>query len=419
MNSKDKVLIILICIFAALASWFYVVTERNPETTENITDINIDIRNQTALNDSGLVVSNIDVSTVDVRIRGLRNEIINIDSTDINAFIDVVGYSEGSNKVSVEIKVPENVELIDYNPKQILCEFEAVINKSVDLEIDINGNEASGYYAMRSESSVNTVVVKGPRSVLNSIERAVVYMDISGAAQTLTKRIPINVYNDKGIELNLELNPAIAEITIPIYPIKEVEVDIPITGEVKEGYEIKEIRIEPGTVLIAGKQDRLSNIKTVRCEPISVEEADANIYLPAEFIQGNYYIIENVNPRIEIEIEKIISKDLIYNIEDIEYKNIPEGLEVGEVEVNSDFILVTIEGISSIINQVSKEDIVLTADLKEGVQGSNLVEFQIDTNIGLNSFEIFPVEGNVILTINTETEETNENLEQIEDEVVQ
>jgi YbbR domain-containing protein len=252
-------------------------------------------------------------------------------------------------------------------------------------------------------------------------------MDISGAARTQTKRIPINVYNDKGIELNLELNPSIAEITVPIYPIKEVGVDIPITGEVMEGYEIKEIRIEPNTVLIAGKEDILSNIDTVRCEPISVEEADANIYLPAEFIQGNYYIIENVNPRIEVEIEKIISKDLIYNIEDIEYKNIPEGLKVEEVEVESDFILVTIEGISSVVNQVSKEDILLTADLTEGVEGSNIVEFQIDTNIELNSFEISPLEGNATLTIDTETEETdgnqndqdNENPEQIEDEVVQ
>src|SRR6056297_1842566 len=133
IDKKDKVLIILICIFAALASWFYVVTERNPEITENITDVTIEVRNSESLNNSGLVVANIDTTAVNVRVRGLRNEVMNIETTDINAFIDVFGYSEGSNKVPVDINLPSNVELVDYNPKQVLCEFEAIINKSFEF----------------------------------------------------------------------------------------------------------------------------------------------------------------------------------------------------------------------------------------------------------------------------------------------
>ncbi len=417
MNSKDKAIIIVICFFAALVSWFYVVTEMNPETTEIISDVSIEIRNETDLRDSGLVVANIDTNTIDVRIRGLRNEVINIENTDINAFVDVVGYNEGSNKVPVEINVPENVVLIDYNPKQILCEFEAVINKSVDLEVEINGNEASGYFALQPESSVNTVIVRGPRSVLNSIEKAFVYLDITEASETINKRIPINIYNDKGIELNLETNPSIAEVTVPIYPIKEVEIDIPISGEVMEGYEVKNINIEPKTVLIAGREDIINEVEKVRCEAISVEGADDNIYLPAKFIEGNYYIIESVNPRIEIEIEEIVTKDLIYNVDDIEVINIPEELSLDTIEIPNEFILVTVEGFISVLNQISKEDVNLEVDLTQGIEGSNTVSIELVTDIEISNYEMNPAEATVNLIIDENPDNNEEEVESDQEDI--
>ncbi len=417
MDSKDKAIIIIICFFAALFSWFYVVTEMNPETTEIISDVTIELRNEAALNDNGLVVSNIDTKSVDVRIRGLRNEVINIENTDINAYVDVVGYNEGSNKVPIEISVPDNVVLIDYNPKQILCEFEAVINKSVDLEIEINGNEAAGYFALQPESSVNTVIVRGPRSVLNSIEKAFVYIDITEASEIINKRIPINIYNDKGIELNLETNPTIAEVTVPIYPIKEVEVDIPITGEVMEGYEVKNITIEPKTVLIAGREDVINEVEKVRCEPISIEGAENNIYSPAQFIEGNYYIIENVNPRIEIEIEEILTKDLIFNVEDIEVMNVPEGLSLDNIEISNEFILVTVEGLSSIVNEISKEDVNLTADLTEGLEGPNTISIELETDIEINNYEMIPTEATINLIVNENTETNEEEAEPVQEDI--
>jgi len=412
-NSKDKAIIIVICLFAALISWFYVVTEMNPETTKDVADVEIEVRNETALNDSGLVVANIDTRSIEVRVRGLRNEVINIENTDINAFVDVVGYNEGINKVPVEINVPENLEIVDYNPKQLLCEFEAVINKSIDLEIDINGNEASGYYALSPDSSVNTVVVKGPRSVLNSIEKAIVYLDISGESETINKKIPINVYNDKGIELNLEINPSIAEVTIPIYPIKEVEVDIPITGQVMEGYEVKSVTLEPKTILIAGREDIINQVEKVRCEAINIEGAEDNIYSPAKFIDGNYYIIESVNPRIEIEIEKVITKDLIYNIDDIQITNIPEDLSLNNIEISKEILSVTIEGISSVINQISKEDIKLIVNMTEGIEGNNDVVIDLETDEEINSYEINPSEAIVSLIIE---ENTDDNFEEVNEE---
>ena len=412
-NSKDKAIIIVICLFAALISWFYVVTEMNPETTKDLADVEIEVRNETALNDSGLVVANIDTRSIEVRVRGLRNEVINIENTDINAFVDVVGYNEGINKVPVEINVPENLEIVDYNPKQLLCEFEAVINKSIDLEIDINGNEASGYYALSPDSSVNTVVVKGPRSVLNSIEKAIVYLDISGESETINKKIPINVYNDKGIELNLEINPSIAEVTIPIYPIKEVEVDIPITGQVMEGYEVKSVTLEPKTILIAGREDILNQVEKVRCEAINIEGAEDNIYSPAKFIDGNYYIIESVNPRIEIEIEKVITKDLIYNIDDIQITNIPEDLSLNNIEISKEILSVTIEGISSVINQISKDDIKLIVNMTEGIEGNNDVFIDLETDEEINSYEINPSEAIVSLIIE---ENTDDNFEEVNEE---
>jgi YbbR domain-containing protein len=410
LKSKDKIIIQALCIVAALATWLFVVNEVNPITGKDVTAIPIIVRNAEALEESGLVVAGIDISEIRVTVEGYRNDILNITRNDISAFIDVKGYKEGLNRITVELELPDGVNVVDYSPKQILCELEAVVNRTIDLTVEIDGLVEDGYYVGRSISSVNSVIIRGPRSVVNSAVKAVALFNVNDANDSLEKRIPIDVYSDKGLELDVRITPEIAEIIVPIYPTKRVEFSVPITINPRDGYEVTSITIEPRDVLVAAEPNVLSNMAHVLTEAVDYDDVASTLYITVDVIAGNYILVENVKPVVTINIERITSKVLIFNLSDIEFVNIPEGYTISATAEDQP-IQIEVTGLSSLIDAVVKEDIKLKADvgLLEGEIGLIPIYFESDKTFREVSIEFENIE--VMLTVTESptqpTESTN------------
>lgn len=379
LKSKDKIIIQILCILAALATWLFVVNEVNPITGKDVASIPIIVRNAEALEELGLVVAGIDISEIRVTVEGYRNDILNITRNDINAYIDVKGYKEGLSKIPVELELPDGVNIVDFSPKQILCELEAIVNRTIDLTVEIDGLVEDGYYVGRSVSSVNSVIIRGPRSVVNSATKAVALFNVNDANDSLEKRIPIDVYSDKGLELDVRITPEIAEITVPIYPTRRVELSVPIAVLPREGYEITAITVEPKDILVAAEPDVLANMEHVLTGAVDYVDVTNTIYDTVSIVPGNFILVENISPLITINIDRIISKVLIFNLSEIEFVNTPEGYTVSATAEDQP-IQVQVTGLSSFIDTVVKEDIKLKADvgLLEGDLGLIPIYFESD-----------------------------------------
>jgi YbbR domain-containing protein len=397
LKSKDKIIIQALCIVAALATWLFVVNEVNPITGKDVTSIPIIVRNAEALEELGLVVAGIDISEIRVTVEGYRNDILNVTRNDISAFIDVKGYKEGLNRITVELELPDGVNVVDYSPKQILCELEAVVNRTIDLTVEIDGLVEDGYYVGRSISSVNSVIIRGPRSVVNSAVKAVALFNVNDANDNLEKRIPIDVYSDKGLELDVRITPEIAEIIVPIYPTKRVEFSVPLTINPRDGYEVTSITIEPRDVLVAAEPNVLSNMAHVLTEALDYDDVASTLYLTVDVVAGNYILVENVKPIVTINIERVTSKVLIFNLSEIEFVNVPEGYTILATAEDQP-IQIEVTGLSSFIDAVVKEDIKLKADvgLLEGEIGLIPIYFESDKTFREVSIEFENIE--VMLT---------------------
>lgn len=413
VKNKDRLLIQIFCVIAALVTWLYVVDQMNPVTEKEIDSVPVIIQNAEKLETAGLVVADIDTDEISLVIEGFRNDIINLEINDINVYVDVNGYNEGLNKIPLEIQLPDKYKLIDYSPKQVLCELEAIVNKSIDLTIEIDGIQISGYYVGDPVSSVNSVIVRGPRSILNSAEKAVALFNINGASETLDKKIPIDIYSDQGLELNLEITPDIADITVPVYPVKRLKIEVPVTGLVMEGYDVKEIKVEPETVLVAADSDVIDIMDHVLVEPVSIDKADNTVYKSLDIIEGNYIIAEKISPVVTVVVEKIISKDFIYNQDEIEFINIPEGYNV-EITQDKEFVLATLTGLTSYMNETEREDVRIIADLEgfEGMSGQVALKYETKKEIkeivlDTESIEIDLIEDEDSIEGSNNTEEGN------------
>lgn len=389
----DRILIQLICLFLAVILWVFVMDSDNSKADHPVTGIPVAIKNESLLENSGLTLVEQKVSTIDVTLNGYRSDVLNINKEDIKAYIDVSGRKEGLNQISVIIEPLEGVEIKDYTPKEIACNIEALVTKTLDVEVAYKGNQANGYYVDDSTVNPASVIIKGPRSIVNSAAKAVANVNLNEDSDTIVKSVPITIYSDTGHQLPLDINPSIVEVTIPVLPTKYIEINPDIQGEPLEGYKRIGYTVEPERIKIAAYKSVIDSINEARTEPIDITGTFYPVTRSVNIINdNNYIIVEGTSkPTVKVQIEKIIKKDFVYSVSDINYVNVPEGLEVvNEDETDENLIVVTIEGISSIINQFSKDDLKLKVDLTDGKKGINNVVISSETNVEMESIVINP-----------------------------
>ena len=217
-----------------------------------------------------------------------------------------------------------------------------------------------------------------------------------------------SIYDDQGMALTIDVNPTVVEATIPVLPTKYVTVKPTFIGEPAEGYKLVDIKSEPTLIKIAAEQEVLDRMTEVETEPLDIEGAYYKVNNDKKIKNdGSFYIVDNeITANVTANIEKIIQKDFIYKLEDINIQNIPENLIVIPEEETS-LILVTVKGITSVINQLSKEDLILTVDLTGATEGLNERKIVIDTQVEL---ELISLDNETILitlenkTMNPESE---------------
>ena len=393
INSRDKIIIKIICITAAAATWLYVMTTINPETIRNIDNIALNIENEEVLIEEGYYLYENKNDRISVQIKGRRNEILELERKDITAKIDVADYTEGSVKIPVEIFLPQNVEIINYEPKQISCTIEKFIGKSVDVEVVKEGKPSDGFYLTEPELSLSAVIVSGPETLVESVKKAVVILDVTDAEKNISKNLPVNLYNDKNILVELQTKPSYIRVNTDVYPLKKVDVKVPVKGTIEQGYMIDSIVINPAEMQIAGNQEDIEQISSVETEPMDITGQTGVFTQKLKLIDNNFFS-DTSEVQVTVILEKIVEKKFMYDITDIKFINIAEGYIVDKENENRQ-IIVRIEGPESRLSGTKKEDIILEIDLQNISENNIIGKVSYKTEIEYKNIELnmneFPV----------------------------
>ena len=108
---ENKKFNLIISFVIAFALWFYVVGLTNPTTKKTYRNIPIMLTNEQTLNDNGLAVLNVSDDSMRVTISGKRDVVSKLSKADIVATCDLTDAAEGSNKLSIDLKIPEGIAL--------------------------------------------------------------------------------------------------------------------------------------------------------------------------------------------------------------------------------------------------------------------------------------------------------------------
>lgn len=372
----DKLVIQIACLVVAIVLWMIVMLVTNQTLEDSYPNVSVTIRNLSALENSNLVIMNSDKEniTVTVKATGLTEQLNNISSRDFSAYIDVLGFKEGITNAKVEVVGPSGVDIVSVYPAQIACNIEGVISKVMDVTVQSEGVQAGSYYKAQTVSNPSSVKITGPRSVVNSAEKAVATININGATDDVIKTVPVRVYDDTDTEIFLSAPTGNVKVTVPIYPTKYAELVPGVTGTPEEGYELVDVTVKPERVRIAARQDILDTIKELNLEVIDITGAYNNMLTARNILNAEGLILLDLEaaPVVNTVIEKIIQREFKYTYDDIQLINKSENTDA-VIEETDEFITVTVFGTTTLLTEMEKDDLILTADLSETVTGLNTV----------------------------------------------
>lgn len=388
---NDKIVIQITCLVVSVVLWMFIMVETNPPQENTFVNIPVAIKNLSALENSNLVMMNSDKEhlTVNVRVKGSVDQISKIKKGDFSAYIDVYGFSEGITNAKIEISGPSGVEITNVNPSQIACNIEGIISKVMDVTVQYEGNQAENYYKSLPLSNPSSVKITGPRSVVNSADKAVATVNIQGAVDNVNKTVPVRVYDGKDTEIFMSAPIDNVAVTVPIYPTKYVKLVPNIIGLPEVGYQLTNVTVKPEEVRIAARKDILDTITELKLSDLDISGSYNNILSSKKILDTEGLIILDLTtePVVNAVIEKTVEKEFVFDASDIKFTNLIEGNVVKVLKPDTE-ITVMVTGASSVVNQLKKSDLVLTADLSTSSLGLNDVKIECITEKTVNNIAL-------------------------------
>lgn len=393
--SKEKKNDLTLKIFAlviAIILWSYVMSEVNPPFTSEFRNVNVDFINESALEKQGLVVMEPKSANIRVSVSGRRSEVLQVSGSDIIAQVDLNGYSEGNVKVPVYVQVPSDVRIVDYSPKEILFKFDKIIRRDSPVAVETQGNLPKGYVLGTPEVKPQSVYIEGPRTWINSVAKAVAFVNVTDKTEDIKATVPIKVVDDEGNDVRgISKEQNVVDIFIPVYQTKKVPIELQTESRLPDNYEIVNVNINPSTIEIKGKKANLSGVSSINTKPIDINSLIGNRNVPVELElpEGVSLVDPNQKVTITLNIDETITQTFDYTLKDAEIVNLDTSLNIDEEELNRSFTI-TIKGSSSKINSLEKEDIDLRLDLRDLEEGTHKVNPEIIAEDGIEIISVIP-----------------------------
>ncbi|WP_313343547.1 CdaR family protein [Sedimentibacter sp.] len=364
---NDKIIIQITCLVVSVVLWAIIMIDTKPPMKETINSVPVTIRNLSALENSNLIMMNSDKDnlTINVNVEGSPDQVSKLKRGDFSAYIDVLGFPEGITNAKVEITGPSGVEILSTYPAQIACNIEGVISKVMDVTIQYEGMLAENYYKALSLSNPSSVKITGPRSVVNAADMAVATVNIANATDNVVKTVPVRIYDGTDTEIFMSAPVENVEVIVPIYPTKYVSLTPNVTGTPEEGYQLVDVTVKPERIKIAARQDILDTINELELADLDITGASKNILSSRDILNTDGLILLDLTttPVVNATVDKTVDKELVFEPSEINFINVKEGYEVMLSDTQTE-ITVTVTGPSSIVNQLKKEELTITADME-------------------------------------------------------
>lgn len=363
----------------------------NPEISRTYRNVSVNYSNTSALDRQGLVVMDPESVAVDVKVTGKKSDFGSdkFSASNILARVDLSGYSEGQVKIPITVSLvdqPSGISVSSVEPRESLFTFDKLITKEMPLTIRTTGTLPENYVLGELVSSSRFVSLSGPRTWVNEVDKVVSEVNVNNRISTDRESFTTLLIDEDGNEVRgISKEPNVVEITVPVYRTVTLPIELQTINELPENYSIVDIFITPSNIAVRGNED-IKNLTKIDTEIIDINTLIGNAALEVELDLPQGVSLLNPNQKVTIiyDVEETITKEFTLAISDLDVLNLDEDLEIDEEDLDRE-ITITLAGYKSVLDQLESEDLRLSIDLSDLMEGRHVVEVKMAEIQGIDS----------------------------------
>lgn len=382
-NWKMKLVSLVLAVFL----WNSVIINTDPEVSRTTDAIPITIIGEAQLADKGLAIATESeeyLQSVKVTVLMTRSQakLFDPSDNDINVTLDLNKITETGEQV-LKVSVYSNEVTIDrVVPESFTVVVDEKESKIVPIEVDVTGNLPEGYFEGEMSIEPTSVQVTGPRSVVDTVDRAVFSIDLTDRTSSILVPKEIQLIDAAGnvIETDtLTTNVGSAMFEMGIQPRKEIQIlwenCVSGTDKLPEGYQVEEVEIFPENVEVTGSDDLLEGLTSLPSEVIDIAGKSEDVYTTIKLLSPEGVTLLTTDTiSLIIRISEIMER-AEFTEQNVELRNIPAGFSIEEFE---EFRNVEMLVPYNTISTLTESHVKLYIDLSDLTAGEHELKIQCE-----------------------------------------
>ncbi len=377
---KNNRFAFVLALVMAVSLWAYVLGTVDPVRTMTFRDIPIRLVGQSVLVEQGLVITSMDNESVNVTFTAKRSVATKIKADDFHATADIADITLGNNLVMVNLTKPSSVNMESVSPEFINITTEQYLTVEKNIEATIVNPTKEETEPTIIKISEETVKVSGASSAVNKVDKVIAELDaarMDPEPKSISAELKAVDENGTVVE-GVDLEFTNVSITAVMQNTRTVPLHVPVVGQ-GVGSVNRTIKV-PTEVTIKGDDEAINAVERINCETVDLSDfyESAEIHLIPILPDGVELSEESSNPLAQITVYNAGTVVLNFDEKDINVTGVGKDRSAKISDVN---IKVTVKGISTVINALTKDNFVLTADVAGLEEGTNSVSIKVTCDL--------------------------------------
>ena len=317
-----------------------------------------------------------DNEQVSIKIFTEKNIWKQLSQSTFSAKVDLTGLDEGIYELPISvISNISGVQIVEKDPSKIMVRIEPSSSKIVPVIVKPEGDPIKGKTISSTEINPEKVTINGAKSIIDNISEAVVQVNVKNQSETISAASDLLAFDNKGNPIkSIIFEPPRVNVKIIIEDestVKNVGVLLKTSGNIKDGYQLEKINLNPSIVSLNGNAQILKDITSISTQTINLDDINESksIDIGLEIPQG-VTLKDNLKKiKVSVEIKEInISKEFSIPIN---ISKLPSNYKISKI--NPSVITLTLSGSTNTINNINSSDLSIKIDGNPLVIGENSI----------------------------------------------
>ena len=385
--SRPNTLLFVSLILAVVI--FIVIDQKIIVFTNKTAEILKDQPVEAVYNEEAYVVEGLP-EDVDITLMGSRSDLfIAKQSTTSKVSVDLTNLKVGSHRVNIEYSQPLSSIEYSVNPSVATINIYPKVSETKTLTTDIlNKDSLDERFVIEDITpEIDQVVVKGTddKNAINSLTKVATVkalvdaekLNVEEAGVTTLTDVPLKAYDENGNVIDVEIVPNKINVELDVEsPSKEVPIRVIPVGDIEFGKAISSISMSEDSATVYASQDVLDDLEYIPVEvDVSGLQEDKEYKLDLTKPKGvRSMSVSNITLGFTLGVAT--DKD-IDNV-NIDVRNLDDKYSVQGLSQNDIQVTVNVKGVSSVLNNITADDINAYIDLKDYEPGEYEVEVKVE-----------------------------------------